>query len=114
MTGGPQDPVTALLLEIRREQEAQRVSLTSIERVVKGDVDSGTPSVRTAMKDLKAELDNETDSLNDRVEAIENQLRDFQAYVRGLTTVAKWLGGASLGTLLLLIGQLSGLLGGGK
>ncbi|MFC3833526.1 hypothetical protein [Deinococcus rufus] len=108
------DPITALLLEIRRETDAVRNSVATIERAVKGDPDSDTPSIRKAISDLKVELDAETDSLNDRVEALETKVIQSEAYLKGLTTIAKWLGGTSLGTLLALIAQLLGVFGGGK
>lgn len=108
------DTQTALLVEVRQAVDGMKVSVQKLERAVQGDVDAGTPSLRQAIKNVALELNTETESLCERLDKLESENHTQQAYLRGMTTVVKWLGGGTLAGLLAVIGLLAGVFGGGK
>ncbi|AWN23995.1 hypothetical protein DKM44_12775 [Deinococcus irradiatisoli] len=98
-------------------------SVEKLDRSVTGDSDSGTPSLRAAVKGvaddlqrevtkLKAELDSVDDALCDRVDALEQTHAIQAARQEGMYTVIKWLGGGSLLMALGVIAALIKLVGG--
>lgn len=105
---------TALLTEVRLSLDGLRTNVAKLERTIDGDPAMGAPSLRGAVKAVADELKNEAESLCDRVDKLEQAGRTQEAYLRGMTTVVKWLGGGTLAGLLAVIGMLSGLFGGGK
>lgn len=109
----PQNDQVALLSEVRVKVDALTTCVSKLERTVDGDSGMGVPSLRKAVRDVADELKNEAESLCDRVDKLEQAARTQEAYLRGMTTLGKWLGGSSLLGLLGLIGQLMGWFGGG-
>lgn len=105
---------TILLSEVRAGLNGVQTSVHKLERAVQGDPEAGTPSLRNAVRAVADELKNEAESLCDRVDKLERAASQNEAYLKGMTTVVKWLGGGTLAGLLALIAQLTGAFGGGK
>lgn len=108
------DTQTALLVEVRAGLDGMKTSVQKLERTVQGDVDAGTPSLRQAIRSVADEMNIKTETLGNRIDELESANNTQQAYLRGITTVVKWLGGGTLAGLLAVIGLLSGVFGGGK
>lgn len=104
---------STLLSEVRITVDGLKLSVAKLERAVQGDVDAGTPGLRSAIKSVADELNNETDSLCDRLDKLEQTAVVSAARQEGVMTVVKWLGGSSLAALVGLIVALLKLFGGG-
>lgn len=115
---GP-DPTTEILRDLRRDVREQGAMLTEIARSVRGDPQNNLPSMRDTIKSTRDEFKSETLTNNDRLkelgdrqEAIEQKIRDFESYLRFVTTQGKWLFGTSLSTLITVVGVIIALIKG--
>ncbi len=109
-----QNELSAMVLaELRTGIEQIRQTAVRIERTVYGDIDSGNPSLRESVKNLAAELDSETVSLDHRLTSLENGIALERARNQGMLNAIKWVSGGSLIGLIGVIAALLKLLGGG-
>lgn len=108
---------TSLIVEVRAVHDtlqALQASVGKLDRAVQGDADTNTPSLRMAVKNIKDELDNEVESLCERIDKLEDTARVQEAYLKGVLTVVKWLGGGTLAGLLGVIVLIARFVGGLK
>lgn len=103
---------SSAMTEVRLTVDGIKTTLQKLERAVQGDPDAGTPSLRQAIRSVAEELNDETDSLCDRLDKLEHAASRQEAYSSGMMTVIKWLGGSSLAALVGLIAALIKLFGG--
>ena len=108
MTQIPEQGLAAQVAQVQAQVTNLHSSVKDIERSVNGDPAVNAPSLREAIKGL----DGATDALCTRLDEIEQAAKIQESYLKGMTNVIKWLGGASLTGLLGLIGVLSGVFGG--